>query len=270
MTDETKIKLMAAVKYGDTTEVREALKDIPRFYVVRSAEEDNILKQATTEAAEHGYTDILRILKDHGINLIENSSYLEAAIKSGNYHTVKYIANIAKHYGKVDIINDALEFAVNEQKFDIVHYLIKGCNADINRLTEKQYTQYQSFLGYDEDLQYLALEQACEHLGMDSHIVVIKSKKDCITDADKKAYSVIGKPFAVKRSYLNCNLLDTTFFYNNKGKATYTYCGYGDPYDSKDKLLAAFETADNLRQTMDEVLQELQEEKETDLDIERE
>lgn len=63
-----------------------------------------------------------------------------------------------------------------------------------------------------------------------------------------------------------------TFFYNNEGEATYTYCGYGDPYDSKDKLLAAFETADDLRQTMDEVLQELQEEKETDLDndIERE
>ena len=122
----------------------------------------------------------------------------------------------------------------------------------------------------DNSLQYQALEQACEHLGMDSHIVVIKSKKDCITDADKKAYSIIGKPFAVKRSYLNCNSLDATFFYNNEGIASYTYCGYGDPYDSKDKLLAAFETADNLRQTMDEVLQELQEEKETDLDIDME
>lgn len=28
---------------------------------------------------------------------------------------------------------------------------------------------------YDSDSQYQALEQACEHLGMDSHIVVIKS-----------------------------------------------------------------------------------------------
>lgn len=124
----------------------------------------------------------------------------------------------------------------------------------------------------DNSLQHEALEQACKQLGMDSHITIIQSAKDCRTDADKKAYNIIGKPFAVKRSYLNCNSLDVTFFYNNEGEATYTYCGYGDPYDSKDKLLAAFETADDLRQTMDEVLQELQEEKETDLDndIERE
>ena len=110
---------------------------------------------------------------------------------------------------------------------------------------------------YDSDLQYQALEQACEHLGMDSHIVVIKSKKDCITDADKKAYGIIGRPFAVKRSYLNCNSLDATFFYNNEGEATYTYCGYADRHDSKERLLAAFETADKLRMEMDDVLQEL-------------
>lgn len=129
---------------------------------------------------------------------------------------------------------------------------------------------------YSSGLQYLALEQACEHLSMDSHIVVIESKKDCITDADKKAYSVIGRPFAVKRSYLNCNSLDATFFYNDEGKATFTYCGYKNPYDSKDKLLAAFETADKLRMEMDNVLQELVKSKafeevdrEPDTDIER-
>lgn len=110
---------------------------------------------------------------------------------------------------------------------------------------------------YDNDLQYQALEQACEHLDMDSHIAIIQSKKDCKTDADKKAYSVIGKPFAVKRSYLSCNSLDATFFYNNEGEATYTYCGYTDRHDSKDKLFAAFETADKLRMEMNNTLQEL-------------
>ena len=81
----------------------------------------------------------------------------------------------------------------------------------------------------DNSLQHEALEQACKQLGMDSHITIIQSAKDCRTDADKKAYNIIGKPFVVKRSYLNCNSLDVTFFYNNEGEATYTYCGYGDP-----------------------------------------
>ena len=50
--------------------------------------------------------------------------------------------------------------------------------------------------------------------------------------------------------------------------------GYENHYDSKDKLLAAFETADKLRLEMDNVLQELVksealEEVDRDVDIER-
>lgn len=288
MTITMERQLIAAAENGDSLKLREALKDIPKAYIDRSVEEDDTLKTATMKAVWNGHTDVLRILSHHGVNLVEGNdcySYLEGAARGGHYDTVKYLANEARRYSKASNndtikyaveanINDTVKAAADANYYNIVHYLIKNYNARIGMLTDGQKTIYQSLYGNNYDLQYLALEQACKHLGMDSHIVVIKSQKDCITDADKKAYKVIGKSFAVKRSYLNCNSLDATFFYNNEGKATFTYCGYGNPYDSKDKLFAAFETADKLRMEMDNVLQELVksealEEVEQGVDIER-
>lgn len=288
MTKAMERQLITAAENGDSLKLKEALKDIPKAYIDRSVEEDNTLKTATIRAVWNGCTDVLRILSHHGVNLVEGNdcySYLEGAARGGHYDTVKYLANEARRYSKVSNndtikyaikanINDTVKAAADANYYNIVHYLIKNCDARIDMLTDGQKAIYRSLYNNNYDLQYLALEQACEHLGMDSHIVVIESQKDCITDADKKAYSVIGRPFAVKRSYLNCNSLDATFFYNNEGKATFTYCGYENPCDSKDKLLAAFETADKLRMEMDNVLQELVksealEEVEQDVDIER-
>lgn len=252
MTIAMERQLIAAAENGDTVKLKETLKGIPKAYIDRSVEEDDTLKTATMRAVWNGHIDVLRILSHHGVNLVGGSdgySYLEGAVRGGHNDTVKYIINEAKYYShsvivrcpilkssKTNAINDAVRAAADTNRYDIVHYLIEHCDADIKQLTEEQYIQYQSFLGYtvirhpeaekdenkgmfyDNDLRYQALEQACEYLGMDSHIVVIKSKKDCITDADKKAYGVMGKPFAVKRSYLNCNSLDATFFYNNEGK----------------------------------------------------
>lgn len=267
-------KLITATKNNNIESFKDILKQISQKPAERNEEENDILETATFYAASEGRVNMLLYLEQYQTNLIEDSdkyTYLNVAILKHHYDAAKYLADIANAKQKMDIINDALTIAAYERDFDIMYYLIHNCEADTRLLSTEQLLFYQALIErgytpsdktvettiYDKDLQYQALEQACKQLGMDSHITIIQSVKDCRTDADKKAYSIIGKPFAVKRSYLNCNSLDATFFYNNEGEATYTYCGYGDPYDSKDKLLAAFETADNLRRTMDEVLQEL-------------
>ena len=73
-------QLIAAAENGDSLKLREALKDIPKAYIDRSVEENDTLKTATMRAVWNGYTDVLRILSHHGVNLVEGNdcySYLK-------------------------------------------------------------------------------------------------------------------------------------------------------------------------------------------------
>jgi hypothetical protein len=106
-------------------------------------------------------------------------------------------------------------------------------------------------------LQGRVFDIACRKLGLDAHTVTFDSKKDVSTEADKIATNFYYNDMVVKKSYMGCESLDMTFFFDAQGDACYSYAGYTDGRDTVEKLVAAFEKAEQLRTAMDEVMTDL-------------
>ena len=61
-------------------------------------------------------------------------------------------------------------------------------------------------------LQQHAFEIVCKNLGIDSLIVILSTKHDIQTDADRALYSQLYKDMVVKHTYMGCQSLDVTFY----------------------------------------------------------
>lgn len=61
----------------------------------------------------------------------------------------------------------------------------------------------------------------------------------------------------LKRSFMNCDHLDMTFFFDEDGNAKYVYSGYVDANGEADKVIKAFDTAEKMRVFMNRYLEQI-------------
>lgn len=104
------------------------------------------------------------------------------------------------------------------------------------------------------------LSKVCERVGLDSSIRLIKSKREVNTWAEQIAVRLKGSsPMSVKSSYLYCDTLDATFFYDDYDTPVVAYAGYAT-VNSKDlsegKLINAFNKAKEVLDVMEELVKE--------------
>lgn len=108
-------------------------------------------------------------------------------------------------------------------------------------------------------LQEQALEIAAKRCGLDAHIVCIERKPELHTWADRIASRFYFRGMPIKRTFLFCETLDMTFFFDQHGSAMYAYAGYADSRDATEtKIVNAFKKANHMRLQMEIALKELQ------------
>ena len=108
---------------------------------------------------------------------------------------------------------------------------------------------------YSEEQFADAIAKAAKKCGLDAHIYYLYKKSDMQTWADKLIGLDFRKAMAVKRSYMFCDSLDMTFFFDERGNAKYTYSGYADKRDASDeKIVNAFKKANKMRLEMERAL----------------
>lgn len=81
---------------------------------------------------------------------------------------------------------------------------------------------------YTHEQQEEALMNACSNCGLGRSLEYIKYKNELRTWADKIMGGWFRKLMPCKKSYLYCTSLDINFFYNQDGKACFSYSGYSD------------------------------------------
>lgn len=106
------------------------------------------------------------------------------------------------------------------------------------------------------ELQEKALKLACARAESGEYVMKFDSN-DIRTKSDEIATSNWYEGMYVHRSYMYCKELRMTFFYDENGKATYTYSGRSNDEDTLRKLTKAFTMAEQLREAMDDVMDEM-------------
>lgn len=129
----------------------------------------------------------------------------------------------------------------------------------LNKMEEEHDKEiHENVLKFQEE----AFISACEKLDLCSHITEFNSKKDASTFADKIAINSFYKGMCVKKSYMYCNSLDMTFFFNRDGKSDFTYAGRYNKNDTPEKMYEVFKKANELLSAMDEEMDKLLKEQE--------
>lgn len=104
--------------------------------------------------------------------------------------------------------------------------------------------------------------KACKKAGLDTHIKWIITKKDVVTMAEQIAYrfrtaKLRDKSLPVKNSYVFCDTLDMSFFFDVNNRAYFSFSGYtysGSKDIEKKSLLKAFEKAESIVDYMQELM----------------
>lgn len=112
---------------------------------------------------------------------------------------------------------------------------------------------------YTHEQQERALSIAFKRCEMDNHTVRFERKTDLVTWADRLIGFFYRKNMPARKSYMYCNTLDMTFFYDQSGNAMYTYAGQADERDSGELLVKAFSKAEEIRKEMQIAIKEVEE-----------
>lgn len=92
---------------------------------------------------------------------------------------------------------------------------------------------------------------------MDNHTVRFERKTDLVTCSDRIIGFFYRRNMPVRKSYMYCDALDMTFFYDQSGNAIYTYAGKADERDSGVLLVNAFSKAEEIRKEMQKAIKEV-------------
>lgn len=108
-------------------------------------------------------------------------------------------------------------------------------------------------------LQEKAMARACDKVfrGCNYTSVFKIRKEDDQRMSDLLANDFFYEGMVMKKSYMQCSMLDMTFFYDLNGKARYTYAGCSNDKDSLSKIVNAFQKAEELRIAMDAAMVQL-------------
>lgn len=106
--------------------------------------------------------------------------------------------------------------------------------------------------------------KACKKAGLDAHIKWIMTRKDAVTMAEQIAYRfrtarLRDKSLPVKNSFVFCDTLDMSFFFDAKNRACFSFSGYtysGSDDICQNRLLKAFTKAENIVDYMQELMNE--------------
>lgn len=106
-----------------------------------------------------------------------------------------------------------------------------------------------------QERQAELIRKACRAAGLDSHVRVIKRKKDATTWAEKIAVRFMrdGQQLPVKNSFMYCDTLDMCFFYGPADTPFFTYAGYAmahSPDNAEGLLVEAFRKAGDVLHEM--------------------
>ena len=105
------------------------------------------------------------------------------------------------------------------------------------------------------------LQQACKECGLDGHIKLLGLKRDATTWPEKVADGCrkMHSKMPVKSSFVFCDRLDMTFYFNHKNKACVSFSGYAQ-HGTRDlaegKLQEAFVIAGKMVETMQKLIDE--------------
>ena len=111
------------------------------------------------------------------------------------------------------------------------------------------------------ETQRQLLYAACYESGLDGHITTLYRKGDARTPAEKIAVLNTGRrdfPLPVKCSYMYCDGLDMTFWYDRFGGAHMAFSGITELYSAdirEGNLKKAFEIAEKMLRNMENAVE---------------
>lgn len=105
------------------------------------------------------------------------------------------------------------------------------------------------------------LQQACRECGINTHIKILALKSDASTTPEKMAnqWRKMHSQMPVKSSFVGCETLDMTFFFDNQDKACVSFSGYarhGGEDLTEGNLQKAFVIAGKMVETMQRLMDE--------------
>ena len=103
------------------------------------------------------------------------------------------------------------------------------------------------------------LEQACKECGLDRHIKVLELKCHATTLPEKRAneHRKMHSKMPVKSTFMYCDGLDMTFFFDRQNKACVSFFGWardGGKDLAEGKLQEAFVKAGQMVETMQRLM----------------